>query len=168
MLPSIALSSLLPPTLTSGGGLGSRFSVPIRRALLRLFAFRCLCSPCYGGLGCAMATRQAADQTGESFQGLLLRHRGRTGLTHRELAARIGVSKRTLQDWEAGVSYPGAERLQALIAAFLSSGGQALGREAAEAQELWSAALREAPRLHTPFDPTWFAELLHRLSAPSS
>jgi len=56
-----------------------------------------------------MATRQAADQTGESFQGLLLRHRGRTGLTQRELAARVGVSKRTLQDWEAGVSYPGAE-----------------------------------------------------------
>jgi WD40 repeat protein/transcriptional regulator with XRE-family HTH domain len=107
-----------------------------------------------------MATRQAADQTGESFQGLLLRHRGRTGLTQRELAARVGVSKRTLQDWEAGVSYPGAERLQALIAAFLSSGGQAAGREAVEARELWSTALREAPRLHTPFDPDWFAELL--------
>ena len=80
-----------------------------------------------------MATRQAADQTGESFQGLLLRHRGRTGLTQRELAARVGVSKRTRQDWEAGVSYPGAERLQALIAAFLSSGGQAAGRELVEA-----------------------------------
>src|SRR6266849_5500710 len=168
MLPSIALSSLLPPILTSDGGLGSRFSVPIRRALLRLFAFRRPCAPCYGGLGCAIATRQAADQTGEAFQGLLLRHRGRTGLTQRELAARVGVSKRTLQDWEAGVSYPGVERLQALIAALLAAGGQALGHETLEAQELWSAALREAPRLHTPFDPTWFAELLHRHTASSA
>src|ERR1700680_4344041 len=107
-----------------------------------------------------MVSWQAVDGTGESFQGLLLRHRGRTGLTQRELAARAGVSKRTLQDWEAGVSYPGVERLQALIAAFLSAGGQAVGREAVEAQELWSAALREAPRLHTPFDPTWFNALV--------
>ncbi len=74
-----------------------------------------------------MQSRQADDPAGESFQGLLLRHRGRTGLTQRELAARVGVSKRTLQDWEAGVSYPGVERLQALIAAFLASGGR-LGR----------------------------------------
>jgi WD40 repeat protein/transcriptional regulator with XRE-family HTH domain len=107
-----------------------------------------------------MANRELADGSGESFRGLLLRHRGRTGLTQRELAARVGVSIRTLQDWEAGVSYPGAERLQALIAALLSSGGLTEGRAAVEAQELWSTALREAPRLHTPFDPDWFGELL--------
>src|SRR5258708_36069084 len=96
----------------------------------------------------AMASRHAADEVGESFQGLLLRHRGRTGLTQRELAARVGVSKRTLQDWEAGVSYPGAEHLQGLIAAFLASDGQVLGHDGIEAHDLWSAALREAPRLH--------------------
>src|SRR4029077_3241330 len=115
------------------------------RALLRLLLPVAACHPCYGSPGC-MATQRAADRAGESFQGLLLRHRGRTRLTQGELAARAGVSKRTLQDWEAGVSYPGAERLQALIAAFVSSGGQAVGREEVEAQELWSAALREAPR----------------------
>jgi WD40 repeat protein/transcriptional regulator with XRE-family HTH domain len=114
-----------------------------------------------------MASRQADEGAGESFQGLLLRHRGRTGLTQRELAARAGVSTRTLQDWEAGVSYPGAERLQALIAAFLSADGQVLGPDGVEAKDLWSAALREAPRLHTPFDPTWFAELLHQSPASS-
>jgi DNA-binding transcriptional regulator YiaG len=41
----------------------------------------------------------------ESFRGLVLRHRGRTGLTQRELAARLGVDRRTLQDWEVGVTY---------------------------------------------------------------
>ena len=33
----------------------------------------------------------------ERFQGLLLRHRGRSGLTQRELASRIGVHRRSIQ-----------------------------------------------------------------------
>jgi transcriptional regulator with XRE-family HTH domain len=57
--------------------------------------------------------------TEESFQGLLLRHRGRTGLTQRDLAARAGVSRRSIQDWEAALNYPEAQHLQALILAFL-------------------------------------------------
>src|SRR5438132_8730272 len=50
----------------------------------------------------------------ESFRGLLLRHRGRTGLIQRDLAARAGVSRGAVQDWEAGLNYPTAERLQVL------------------------------------------------------
>ena len=46
------------------------------------------------------------------FRGLLLRHRGRTGLIQRDLAARAGVSLRSVQDWESGVNYPTAERLR--------------------------------------------------------
>jgi DNA-binding XRE family transcriptional regulator len=52
-----------------------------------------------------MAKEQAADRTAESFQGLLLRHRGRTGLTQRQLATRVGVSRGSLQGWEAGLNY---------------------------------------------------------------
>ena len=51
----------------------------------------------------------------ESFRDLLLRYRARTGLTQRDLAARLGIGRRTLQDWETGISHPSAERLQALI-----------------------------------------------------
>jgi len=51
----------------------------------------------------------------ESFRGLLLRHRGRMGLTQREFAVRTGVSQRSVQDWESGTNYPTAERLEALI-----------------------------------------------------
>ncbi len=40
-----------------------------------------------------------SSQTTESFRGLLLRHRGRTGLTQRELGARLGAARRTVQDW---------------------------------------------------------------------
>jgi transcriptional regulator with XRE-family HTH domain len=97
---------------------------------------------------------------GERFAGLLLRCRGRTHFTQSQLASRTGVHMRSLQSWEAGVSYPSADRLQALISAFLETGGLAPGRETTEAEGLWEAALREAPRMAVPFDPEWFHVLL--------
>jgi len=93
----------------------------------------------------------------ESFRGLLLRHRGRTGLIQREFVARAGVSHRSVQDWESGVNYPTARRLQALIRVLLESHGLTPGYETAEARELWTAAEREAPCMQTPFDDQWFA-----------
>jgi len=96
----------------------------------------------------------------ESFRSLLLRHRGRTGLIQRDLAARAGVSLRSVQDWEAGVTLPRAERLQGLVRALLEAGGFTPGQESSEARELWTAAAREAPRMHSPFDEEWFAGLL--------
>ena len=66
----------------------------------------------------------------ESFAGLLLRHRGRTGLAQRALADRIGASVRTIENWEGGVNYPSAKPLQALIAALLESGGLTVGLKA--------------------------------------
>ncbi len=102
----------------------------------------------------------------ESFRDLLLRHRGRTGLTQRELAQRTGANRRTVQDWEAGVNYPSADLLKALIRVVLEAGGLTAGRESAEARQLWAAVLREAPRMHTPFDELWLAELLARRVAP--
>src|SRR5713101_4115402 len=107
-----------------------------------------------------MGTEQAADRTAESFQGLLLRHRGRTGLTQRQLAARLGVSRGSVQDWEAGLNYPDAPHLQALIVAFLEAGGLSVGGEAPEVEALWAAALRQAPRMQTPFDAVWWVGLM--------
>ena len=89
----------------------------------------------------------------ESFRGLLLRHRGRTGLIQRDLAARAGVSRGAVQGWEAGLNYPTAERLQALIEVLLEAGGLTVGQEASEARALWAAAEREAPRMHTRSTP---------------
>ncbi len=103
----------------------------------------------------AKAAEQAADRAPESFQGLLLRHRGRTGLTQRQLGARAGVSHRSVQDWEAGLNYPDAHHLQALIVAFLEAGGLTVGGEANEAEALWAAGLRQAPRMQTRFDAVW-------------
>ena len=104
----------------------------------------------------------------ESFRGLLLRYRGRTGLIQRDLAARAGVSRGAVQDWEAGLMHPTAERLEVLIRVLLEAGGLVVGREAGEARALWSAAARESPRMHAPFDEKWFATLLAAPAAPPS
>ena len=63
----------------------------------------------------------------ESLRDLLLRHRGRTGLTQRELAHRTGANRRTVQDWEAGVNYPSADLLKALIRVVLVSPTELFG-----------------------------------------
>src|SRR5207253_2562441 len=109
-----------------------------------------------------MDTSRAA----ESFRDLLLRHRGRTGLTQLELAGRVGAGRRTVQDWEAGINHPSVQLLKALIQALLEAGGLTAGREAAEAEEVWAAVLRDAPRMHTPFDELWVASLLRERAAP--
>src|SRR5215510_14959082 len=104
-----------------------------------------------------MTIHQSEDRAGEPFQGLLLLHRGRSGLTQRQLADRVGVSVRSIQDWESGVNYPGSERLRALIRALLDGHGLTAGRERGDAEALWATVERSSPRMHTPFDPEWFA-----------
>src|SRR5437588_8665055 len=112
-----------------------------------------------------MGTQRLRDPETESFAGLLLRYRGRTGLPQRDLAARLGTSRRSIQDWESGAYYPSAERLQALILVLLEAGGLTVGHEAAEAQELWAAVLGESPRMHTPLDAVWLKGVVVERSA---
>ena len=102
------------------------------------------------------------DTTGEDFSSLVLLLRGRTGLTQRELATRVGVSVSSIQGWEAGVTYPSPASLQALIEAGLDSGGFLAAHEIEEARVLWAAALRNAPRFRTPFDVGWLEGLIAR------
>ena len=96
---------------------------------------------------------------GESFRDLVLQLRGRTGLTQRELASRIGVHARSIQGWEVGINFPGVASLKALIAVGLQAGGFTPGREAEEAQALWAAAVRDAPRFRMPFEHGWFQQM---------
>ena len=104
---------------------------------------------------------RATDSALDPFSGLLLRHRGRTRLTQRELAVRVGVSRRVEQDWEAGVNVPTADHLQALIAVLFKEGGLSVGHEAADARTLWAAALGESTsRVRRPLDEEWLSGLL--------
>src|SRR5690349_17092400 len=76
------------------------------------------------------------DLPGESFRGLVLQLRGRSGLTQRQLAERIGVHVTSIRGWEAGTNYPGVGSLQALIAVGLQAGGFTAGQERQEAEAL--------------------------------
>jgi len=107
-----------------------------------------------------MVTGEPKGRETESFSGLLLQHRGRTALTQRDVAARMGTSERSVQDWEAGVYLPGAQNLKSLIVVLLAAGGFTVGFETVEGRDLWAAVLRESPRMHTPFDELWLAGLL--------
>src|SRR5262245_11720773 len=98
----------------------------------------------------------AQERESADFREQLLRLRGRAGLSQRELAALTGASERAIQTWEAGVNYPGADRLKALIALYVQRGVFSSGRERTEAGALWDAAREESPRLQAPFDPAWF------------
>ena len=103
---------------------------------------------------------------GEGFAGMLLRLRGRTGLSQRDVADRIGVHVRSVQLWEAGETHPNARRLQALIGVLLEAGAFTPGSEDLEAVALWNAADVESDRLRAPFDERWFATLLAGRSSP--
>jgi hypothetical protein len=70
---------------------------------------------------------------------------------------------RSVQAWEGGVSYPGAESLKALIGCYLHMGGFDSGREMAQAEALWSAARQEASRLRPPFGAAWFTNQMRTL-----
>lgn len=109
-----------------------------------------------------------ADAADEPFRALLLQARGKAGLTQRELADRVGVHVRSVQAWEAGVSYPGVESLRNLIAAYLAVGAFNADREVAEARAFWTAARDESVRPLPPFDSAWFTTRVRALAAAST
>jgi WD40 repeat protein/DNA-binding XRE family transcriptional regulator len=85
--------------------------------------------------------------------------RKRAGLTQREAADLLGVSARAIGAWEAGLSYPGSERLKHMITVYLERGAFAAGREEEEAAALWASVRGTGARRAGPFDPAWFATL---------
>lgn len=74
------------------------------------------------------------------FGHLLLSLRNRAKLTQTELANLLNVTIRSIQNWEAGESYPKDTRLRGLIETFLRLGVFYPGREREEAGRLWEKA----------------------------
>jgi transcriptional regulator with XRE-family HTH domain len=92
-----------------------------------------------------------------AFGQLVLTLRATIGLTQAGLADRLGVSRRAVAEWEAGSSYPKAERLRQLIELGVQLQVFPAGREAEEIRALWRAAHQKVL-----LDEAW----LHDLVAP--
>src|SRR5262245_24562396 len=98
----------------------------------------------------------------------LLALRTRVTLTQSALAEQLGVHRRSVQNWETGISYPRAELLQRLIAVFLRQRAFTPGNERAEAQALWQQASQDAPHPLPAFDEVWFDQTFKRLSVEAT
>src|SRR6266516_4712436 len=90
-----------------------------------------------------------------TFGQMMLTLRTTIGLTQAGLGERLGVSRRAVAEWEAGLSYPKAERLKQLITLGVQQQGFPAGREAEEVRSLWRAAHQKVL-----LDDAWLAGLL--------
>jgi len=92
---------------------------------------------------------------------MMLTLRTNIGLTQAGLADLLGVSRRAVAEWEAGSSYPKAERLKLFIALAVQQQVFAAGREDEEIHALWKAAHQKVL-----LDEPWLQRLLgkHRPS----
>src|SRR5256886_5091752 len=88
---------------------------------------------------------------------MILTLRTTIGLTQAGLADQLSVSRRAVAEWEAGLSYPKAERLKQLIELGVQQQAFLAGREEEEIRALWRAAHQKLL-----LDEAW----LHELVAP--
>src|SRR5713101_6938027 len=96
-----------------------------------------------------------------AFGRAMLTLRMTIGLTQAGLAERLGVSRRAVAEWEAGSSYPKAERLKQLIELGVQQQAFAAGREAEEIRALWKAAHQKLL-----LDEQWLQGLLGKQRPP--
>ena len=90
----------------------------------------------------------------------LLTLRSRTKLTQAELAARVGVHRRSIQKWESGETYPAAENLRPLIEVLINLGGFPPGEERTAAADLWQRVSQGSPQHFPLFDAAWLDQVL--------
>src|SRR5436305_13479252 len=77
------------------------------------------------------------------------------GLTQAGLAEVLGISRRAVAQWEAGLNYPKAEHLKQLITLGVQQHAFPAGHEAEEIRALWHAAHQKVL-----LDEAWLAALL--------
>src|SRR6266496_2632808 len=99
--------------------------------------------------------RYSYSERDYTFGQMMLTLRTTIGLTQARLGERLGVSRRAVAEWEAGLSYPKAERLKQLIELGMQQQAFAAGREEEEIRALWKAAHQKVL-----LDDAWLAALL--------
>ena len=100
---------------------------------------------------------QARDY-GDRLSKLLKKYRelATFRLTQQDLAKHLGVSARSVRDWETGINLPTARNLKNIIEVFHRLGLFSPGKEREEAEELW--ILRQGNDLNNTFplfDASW-------------
>jgi WD40 repeat protein/predicted ATPase/transcriptional regulator with XRE-family HTH domain len=96
----------------------------------------------------------------KEFCTQLLALRTRAGLTQGALADAVGVHRRSVQNWEAGITYPKAEALQRLLVVLVQQRALAPEHELAEAKAFWELAADHAGLSFPTFDAAWLSSLL--------
>lgn len=95
--------------------------------------------------------------------GLLIQSlRGKADLTQSELASLIGVSKKAVLNWEAGISYPHTRHLRLLVETFLEKGCFTPKQEQSEAELFWDKATKSKEDVKDAFEVEWFNNLFHK------
>src|SRR5256885_12893970 len=108
--------------------------------------------------------RSAYREHDYAFGQLLLTLRSAIGLTQAGLAQALGVSRRSIADWEAGSKYPKAAHLKQFVVLALTHQVFHVGHEADDIRALWRAAHQKVL-----LDDVWLSDLLsHGQAAPVS
>jgi transcriptional regulator with XRE-family HTH domain len=105
--------------------------------------------------------RSFYDEPDCTFGQAILTLRTNIGLTQSDLADLLGISRRAVGEWEAGNSYPKAERLKQLIYLCIKWQAFPAGHEAEAIRALWVASPQK-----TLLDEQWLAELLAQQLSP--
>src|SRR5207237_7461436 len=84
----------------------------------------------------SLVKRYSYSERDYAFGQLMLTLRTTIGLTQAGLADRLGISRRAVAEWEAGLSYPKAERLKQLIELGVQLQVFPAGRQAEEIRAL--------------------------------
>ena len=90
-----------------------------------------------------------------NFSNLLGYHRKKARLAREELAALLGVSLKTIANWEVGRFYPEIDNLKKLTEILITRGSFTAGDEHSEVVKLWEQA-------HKELDISWLSNLLQK------
>src|SRR5436305_2755655 len=109
----------------------------------------------------ARMKRSSYGEPNYAFGQAMLTLRTTIGLTQAGVAEHLGVSRKAVGEWEAGLNYPQVAHLKAFIALAVEKQAFTAGREEEEIRALWQAARRKVP-----LDEAWLAALLTRAEIP--
>src|SRR5438105_5902081 len=90
-----------------------------------------------------------------AFGQLMLTLRTKLKLTQTELADLLGLRRRTVIDWEGGITYPNVDHLKHFVVLAIERQAFPAGREAEEVRALWHTA-----RQKVLLDEIWLGALL--------